>query len=171
MGVVVSLDPGIRACGIAVWRGEQLARADLVKNPVTKGLDGHAMQSMVSAITHWLGAEESVSTAVVEFPKVYQRTRSKGDPNDLTVLAGVSMGFACAVRPGVVLRVFPSDWKGQMPEEATTARVRTRLDLFEAQCLKNAEERAKSLAHNVVDAVGVGLWALGRFDRRRSVPR
>lgn len=177
MSVLISLDPGLHACGVALWRDGQLARCDLVKSPVLKGNDGEAMRSMVRAVAAWTMVNYtqvvSVDACVVEFPRIYQRVanKSKGDPNDLTPLAGIAIGVLVKLDPTTAVRVFPSEWKGQMPEDATTSRVRSRLDLFEAQCLKNAEERAKSLAHNVVDAVGIGLWALGRFDRRRVIPR
>lgn len=87
--------------------------------------------------------------------------------------------LTCARRAGKIERdaeremihlevVPPVRWKGTLSKATTEARVRKALTPVEAARLPNV---AKSVAHNMFDAIGIGLWALGRFGRGGGIFR
>lgn len=103
------------------------------------------------------------STLVVERPQVYDPRLQKGDQADIV---------ATSVRAGVLLQRFrpwgrldaerlptPREWKGSVDKDVHNARVLAKL---------SPEERAripklpKKELHNLIDAVGLALWAAGR---------
>lgn len=57
-----------------------------------------------------------------------------------------------------VVEVMPVHWKGSIKKAAFTARLERDLKPFEAEML--AAIKPKSKAHNVLDAVGLGKWAV-----------
>jgi len=96
---------------------------------------------------------------VIEIPQVYVRARSKGDPNDLIMLAGLVGAFVyCFGNASKLYR--PAEWKGQVTKEITEQRARKRLSPDELSRIELPS--AKGLHHNVWDAVGLGLHHLGR---------
>lgn len=57
----------------------------------------------------------------------------------------------------------PKEWKGNVPKEVTKKRVLAVLDGDETKLIYSTmSARSKDLNHNMVDAVGIGLWKLGR---------
>lgn len=79
----------------------------------------------------------------------------------------------CARRAGKIERdaerellrletVPPVRWKGTLSKRTTELRVREALTPVEAARLPKV---ARTIAHNMLDAIGIGLWALGRFGR------
>lgn len=102
-------------------------------------------------------------TLVVEKPQVYRASRSKADPNDLIFLAmraGVLINFYCLYTENI-LTPTPAEWKGQTPKSVSERRTRKLLTPEETRVLAGCGVSA-ALLHNVIDAVGIGLWALGR---------
>jgi hypothetical protein len=150
--VLVSIDPGLQVCGLAAWQDGALVRARLVKNPRD---DWTGMLGAVDEeINRWAGLDDEI---IIELPQVYQRIKSKGDPNDLVRIA-VLVGAIVARRTHKLY--LPAEWKGQTPKDVTELRARKRLSEEE---LAHVElPTAKGLTHNVWDAVGLGLRHLGR---------
>lgn len=192
MKATIALDPGIRGVGIALFLGETLAACDYVKNTATTGNGLAEVLLMAEAARQWsdehlptgllrwvdahsvtpLGLAEQVQlSVVVEWPQVYTAGKSKGDNNDLLPLVGIGSAFAAKLQPAAVSSVRPSEWKGQLDKDATHARVLKRLDTYERRVWQNGCERAKSKAHNLTDAVAIGLHALGRFSPVRVISR
>ena len=154
------MDPGLRGCGVAEFDGFDLKRAAYVKNPVETGRGYTAHSSMGTAVGLWRGL--SLKNALIEHPRVYPGSaQQKGDLNDL--LDVVAVGAAIAAHTPNVVTVFPADWKGNVPKDVMTERIRRAL---------TDEERARiekcpaSLMHNVLDAIGIGLWKLGRINKK-----
>ena len=113
-----------------------------------------------------------VDRLVIEMPRIYPRSRSKGDPNDLVALAyaaGMVVGNL-----GVKTQIVePRTWKGTVPKEKRWdlyiihKRIGLSLTPTESSIyLKALEQVAPSKRHNITDAVGIGLWAHGtRFNK------
>jgi hypothetical protein len=105
---------------------------------------------------------------VVEWPQIYTYGKGRGDPNDLLALVGVGSALAALIPEAAVESVRPRAWKGTVPGDAMVERI---------QALVTAGERlavdlpCASLSHNVWDAVGIGLWRVGRLTRHRVVAR
>jgi hypothetical protein len=99
--------------------------------------------------------------AVIEVPRIYPMGKGKGDPNDLLTLAlsvGDLRGFY--QRRGMRVRlVTPRQWKGTAPKDIHNRRILDNLNEHETEVLPSL---AKSKAHNMIDAIGLGLWVLGR---------
>lgn len=99
---------------------------------------------------------------VIEKPQVYRGRGSKGDPNDLITLAvGVGRYLERAENSGArVALVLPRQWKGTIDKEIHHQRIRRDLPIDDLRVVVTEEAKlAKSKVHNMMDAVGLGLWA------------
>lgn len=154
--MIVAVDPGLRACGVSVWDPwGVLYGAAYVKGP-KEGRGPSAWASMAAEVREYIDCTP-ITHLVVEIPQVYQRAHSKGDPNDLIQLAGVAGAIVGRLSGAPnMLGPLPAEWKGQVPKEIHHARVRAALTADELT--RVALPSAKSLAHNVWDAVALGLW-------------
>jgi Holliday junction resolvasome RuvABC endonuclease subunit len=145
---LLSIDPSTHACGFALWEEGKLVQAHLLK---VKGDD---------QIDRWRAVGKhclqfSVKEIAIEYPQVYpQRSNQKGDPNDLIKLGSCVGAIAMALSHVKVSLYLPHEWKGNLPKEIVTLRVKKRLTTAEYE---NISMPAKSLAHNVFEAVGIGL--------------
>lgn len=157
------VDPGLRGSGCAAFNGSELVLAAYVKNPVAKGDDAHAIWKMVREILCWssdvLG--EEADEIVCERMQVYGPEHSKGDPNDLITLSLI----AGALRPTWLY--LPRTWKGQLPKDTMGARIISRLTADEKTRIVDAGAKT----HNAIDAVGIGLYHVGRLSPRRVIAR
>lgn len=171
---LLAVDPGARACGAAAFEDGVLVAAAWVRVPADPDGPARAPAAAAAAlaVARW-SVGRHVQEVAVEWPQVYaSRVRAGargGDPNDLLPLAGAAAAVA-ALRGGARCSAYlPAEWKGQLPHEALELRVRARLSPEELAVLDAAAgEAGKMGAHNVVDAVGVGLHHLGRLGRRRA---
>lgn len=140
--MLLSIDPGL-ATGWALW-SPALAGCGLGDPP----------------------SEFSPSDVWIEAPVIYPR--SKARPADITKLsreAGEWAGRYHSVGAQAHY-VRPSEWKGQLPKDVCHARVWAVLDAKEQDIVRKAlKGMAPSKRHNVLDAVGIGLWVLRRAFR------
>jgi hypothetical protein len=161
---LLSLDPGLRACGVGYFVDGKLLQADLVRN-TEKTLRGPgAWVTMAQAVLAEFPGEYDV--LVVEQQQVYAAGKAKGDPADLLELAGVVGACTALLSWDEVVGVLPKAWKGQVPKEVHNARILKALsheerNMVELSC-------APSLVHNVIDSVGLGLWFLNKAGVRRA---
>lgn len=96
---------------------------------------------------------------LIELPFVYPGARDE-DPNDLIQVArAVGQWEQSTAGCGRIVHVYPRTWKGQVPKKIHTARTLAKLTSSERGVLP---ELPASKLHNVLDAVGLGLWLLGR---------
>lgn len=92
--------------------------------------------------------------AVIELPRIYPVRRWKGDANDLIRVA-VTAGAIAGALGAPVQFVEPRAWKGSRPKDVDNR--------YTLGLLSEAERATMdATSHDVVDAVGLGLWALGR---------
>ena len=103
---------------------------------------------------------------IVELPVIYPMGKGKGDPNDLiklAELAGMIRGWYLTRAPGIVTAtVTPRTWKGTVPKKIHNERVLGRLTSKERDILPK-RPRAQDFDHNMVDALGIGLWQLEKM--------
>lgn len=151
---LITIDPGVKKCGYAYFEKGVLITADWI-------LTNHAVGNAAVGVY----PPGMAARAVCEAPRFYgslsDRSKNKNsiDPNDLLDLAMVVGRF---VQVGADI-VYPADWKAQVPKQVMTARILTFL---------SAEEKAnmRSTDHNTIDAIGIGLWKLGRMGRGGAKP-
>lgn len=138
---------------------------------------------MAQAVAAWVvTARACPQEFVAEWPRVLRAVKSKGDPNDLINLAGVASAVAGALAVAVAARdvalkvtsYFPDEWTGQVPktilqrkrfQSIRAERIAARLVEDELPVWRGIE------THDEIDAVGIGLYHLGRFEPHRVFPR
>lgn len=156
MKTLLSIDPGLRNVAVAEWHDGELVHATLVANP-NKGRGPSAWRDAASAVISELGSDV-YTEAALEVPQVYRQGLQKGDPSDLIELAGVD-GALTAFLSAQVTGYLPARWKGQVPKDIHHARILKKLTDSEKSAIICPQ---KSLLHNVYDAIGIGLFHLGR---------
>lgn len=173
--LLLSVDPGVRACGCALFFEERLVAAKLVVNPVARGQDVASAAMMAEVVESWASATASalrVSSftkhVVIECPTVRKAGDQKGDQNTsivpLTLVVGAIAGRLYL--DWTAFQYFPRDWKGTVnPDVFIAERIIPMLSGVERERVKLPS--AESLQHNVWDGVGVGLKYLGRLEPRR----
>lgn len=160
MTLLLSIDPG-RSTAAALWYEGQLVSAQLL--PGLGGRVHTCLEPVPFVVSLVEGVGAVLDTVVIEKPRVYDGQHQKGDQRDIVDLAILVGALTQALAPSakVVLHVEPSGWKGQTPKAVTEARARAALAEDELAAVELPS--AKSLHHNVWDAVGIGLWRLGRM--------
>lgn len=99
---------------------------------------------------------------LIEMPRWYPHDHSDvNDLLDLSVFVGELKRFYEATGCVVEL-VWPRTWKGNVPKEITNRRTIAALTPGEV-ALVPLRPRAKTPDHNCLDAIGLGLWKLGRL--------
>lgn len=146
--MLVAIDPGKHASGWAAFNRGEL---------VLCGYTGEYGE-ILSALGYQLYPGPEL--VVVEVPRVYDRRRWKGDPNDLIDIAVAGGVLAGALHPVAFKFVRPQDWKGQTPKKVQAERTLAKLSEVEREHLKDATAPYK--LHNVIDAIGIGLWEIKR---------
>lgn len=171
---LLSVDPGAKsaawalfhrgvlcACGHEVTKEPSEARrpysvVEDLQMAVSAAIDA---AGIVNALALTMGPEDCV--ILVEKPQVYVGAKNKGDPNDLIDVALV-VGAVLAAFPDGEMTGFnpetvkPAGWKGQVPKDVCKRRLQKELSTAES-------EIAIWSNHNVVDAIGIGCWRLGRY--------
>lgn len=155
---ILAVDPSLTCTGWAEFQGCELVRCGIIPTR-----SGAPLFQRIQAPAAILGSRDVPPyLLVIEWPQIYTRTKSKGDPNDLLPVAAVAGAIISSVGALTVRMPKPSDWKGQVPKDVHNARVLKRLTPGE-RARFDAARLPKSLANNAIDAVGLGLWALGRM--------
>ncbi len=169
--VLVAVDPGLNRAGVAVFRHSKLiccaSPAGLSSDVELPARIRHMVSALVDFVPR-LRMIEGVSW-IVEWPQIYQRERgkTKGNPNDLLGCAAIA--GAIGARGDDVRFVLPAEWKGQTPKPKKKsddyiieqrARMRLKNEPTEYNVIPS------DLSWDGWDAVALGLWALGRFERR-----
>jgi hypothetical protein len=122
----------------------------------------------IEEIALWMRAPTSlvgiahVDVLVIENPKIYPGPQQKGDPDDVVLLATL-VGMIAGHVPHRELRLpRPQEWKGNVPKDVMLKRIESKLEPHEKAVLDKASGKRDA----ILDAIGVGLWALGRVNQR-----
>lgn len=155
-GDFVAVDPGKANLGLSVWQGGSLVWAGWPSVRDLPTIDG-------------------VLRVVVERPRARHPRETPGGVKGYQAL--IDIAFEGARYAGALLAqhnkplvetVFPDEWKGGTSKKATEVYVveqRAKKLLSPSELLRVELPSAASKAHNVWDAVGIGLFALGRAGR------
>lgn len=152
-GQLVTVDPGKRRCGVALWVDGVLAWAGLVEARQRRG--AWTAAATARAVYNAVRARgEGGAVWVVEdqqnYPGQGARTR------DLDSLRAVVQ--ALRMQAGSLSVVRPSEWKGSVPKKVHHVRIAALLSGVELSRLTATDA-------DTLDAVALGLWALGRTGR------
>lgn len=160
LGRVLAIDPG-RDTGWAYFVNRRLVACGHIN------IEKLFKQTPYEAfgIAHFEGVE-----VILEGPAIYPvgRKQKGGKISDASIVK-------LALRTGEIRQLLrgagadteytdqPKQWKGNVPKEITQRRVLAVLDATETKLLyATISARSKTLNHNMVDAVGIGLWKIGR---------
>jgi hypothetical protein len=152
---VMTFDPGKLSVGWATADENGIVRCGLVSDKTQPGLLRKLRDMQLDKATRGI-------KVFIEVPQIYRERDWRGDPNDLvdeTITVGALAAFTLDAEQEFKR---PHDWKGNVPKSIHNRRVKSRLTLAEAGVLANCGV-IPSLAHNVVDAIGMCLWSLGRL--------
>lgn len=153
--MVLAIDPGTKGIGWARFTpAGTLTEAGLART-TARGLH-------LAAI--------SLSYQIPKDPEVYveEMTYRPGDrrsvPRDLLRVQWIGAAVASAVSSaGIPIPVTPAKWKGQVPKVIHHPRIVKALTAGEVECMdRGLADVPEGLRHNVLDAIGIGLWAVGR---------
>jgi hypothetical protein len=177
-GDLFAVDPSVNNPGVALFRGGLLVSAERVKiDPAYASLEiGERCQRVASTLIRWgMAFDMEPRTLVFEWPQSYYG-KGKGSQNDLFGLVGVGMAVAGQLGIALIARQIslsihtptPAQWAGQVPKNtsgdpwasARGIRIKSRLSVEEIAAVVPS--------HDAIDAVGLGLWQLGRYVRQRS---
>lgn len=156
--MIFTLDPGVKCAGCALFEDDgELTYAWLV--------EGKDWVSTANEVVRTFPVNACVvGEFVFEHMQVYKET-SPGIADDLILLslmAGrVSGMLSTWVRK--VTSYTPATWKGQIPKKIMIERIKK--SLSSEEFLRVETPRAQSKAHNVFDAVGIGLFHLRKKRR------
>jgi hypothetical protein len=169
---MISIDLGLNGCGVAWW-ASGLFHAYYLKR-ISGGSASKAYQMAWTLYQKYRDPMPPLTKdgqiiidtrVIIERPRIY--TKMKGDPADILNLLEVGATFQGMLgRP--VEWVEPHAWKGNIDPDAMTERIHGRLLPAE---LKRIDPCPKSLEHNILDAIGIGLATLGRLERKRVIAR
>lgn len=151
---VIGIDPGNTTGWAIFFDGLLVGAGTLKKDAILPSTADDPVEITFGGI--------APAAAVIELPRVYPHG-GKGDPNDLidlAVLAGDLAGFYRRAGFHVEL-VPPRTWKGTVPKAVHNVRVIEALSAGEIETMPR-RPRAKNFDHNMIDAVGLGLWFLRR---------
>ena len=186
MGDVIALDPGLLHPAAALARDGVILRAGrvLVPGKLTKAKLPIGQRCLEVArlcyaqLARW--AEEAgagptssrpfrPSAFITEWPQIYRREKSKGDPNDLIPLAGIGMALAAMLGVEVASPV-PADWTGRIPKAETGDPWASPRGAKVARRLSAAERAVVQNTHDAIDVTGILLYKLGRYSVERVFP-
>lgn len=155
--MLISIDPGLRGCGVAIWRPTgELERAEYVLG-AKAARDSVAWIAMATGIYHAVERYDPHALAI-ELPRTYGGRAAKGDANDLIQLAAVVGAITVRLRLPTTTYL-PDHWKGQTSKDVTKNRVEERLSPAEHARIVWP---CASLRHNVIDGIALGMFHLRR---------
>ena len=107
-----------------------------------------------------MGHEWAERKAIIEYPKVHRDTPNPGAIVKLAAACGAYTAILQAAGFDVIW-VEPRAWKGTVPKDIMYRRIVAKLSADEYNTIVKPKD------HNVVDAVGIGLWQI-RKERKTS---
>lgn len=162
--VTLSIDPALHGLGVGVWVGAELLGGAYLPRPRTADARGagnwlRQLQTL-RAFCASVGIEQP-DCVVVEHMEVYTNTGQKnlGRPGDLLELQAVSGACAGLARLDA-FAYLPKVWKGQVPKDVMTERIKRRLqsrNWFNLVTWTGKPRDDCDIAHGV----GIGLYHFG----------
>jgi len=150
---LISIDPNVNRMALAKWINGKLAATYYLRSDL-KGTKNTFLQ------LHELNiAPDEIA---IEVPEIYKKDGMKKKKSLMKL--DFYAGFACGALyvPGTIItRYLPKEWKGQVPKDIMAPRILGKLSPTELQNL--TLPGFKTMDHDIIDAVGIGLKHLGRI--------
>lgn len=175
--MLLAMDPGLISCGVALFEGTTLTAAGVVKYKAPKGADVlDRVLGVARGVRNWtLSQGGKIDALAAEWPPVYAPGKeTKGGPKAVIPLAGVCGAVAALLEPESVTSYLPAEWAGQVRKAETVKGAKTSPRAKKIVRRLSADEMAVWSTvkyHDTIDAIGIGLRHVGRFDRIRVIAR
>lgn len=175
---LLAVDPSIRSPGAALFRdGVLIAVARIGVTRDMRHSHAQAALSAADAVASWctaVGGRPAILAC--EWPQIYTASKSKGDPNDLIAMAALNGALAAVMQIAAIMRrgsfevrsFLPAEWIGQVPKATRGKASASPRAMRIHSRLSPAELAIVPDQHDAIDAVGIGLHALGRLGVRRA---
>lgn len=144
--MILAIDPGKRAYGVAWFDEGRLVQAKFVQADV--------LWNEVDLLPD--GRRSVINRLILERQYLTKDHPRPMDIVELAFAAGYAKGL---VAPAPVTEYLPIKWKGNVPKKIMTNRILSKLTPEE----KAVIEKVGYLDHNTVDGIGLGLYYLGRL--------
>lgn len=171
----VSLDPGLECCGWALWCGNVLFHAGVSRRKKNTEVPANTWRKHAWKIyadimdrgPEWFGTTDFL---VSECPQVYKF--SKANPAGLIQVAAVMGAVSGVLEVENTYTYLPREWQGGKTKNKTETRpvIEGELSAQEKKIISKLKLK-KGVAHNLWDAVGIGLWHCGRLQWNVSEPK
>lgn len=186
--MLLALDPSITSCGVALFRAGRLCSATTIKqakgaatnSALTRCLD---MSEIAAAWALDLIAWDAHALDLcAEWPVIYAPGKGKPAPSKgLPGLSGVATGVAALMaraHPTLTTSCYtPREWTQGTKKEGPNGKLSSwrkstryhRIDKRMQGMVEFSIWQAQVKTHDAMDAVGIGLYHLGRFDPVRVI--
>lgn len=162
MSSLVSIDPGLRVCGVAAFEDKLLTRCGTAR--WDKGSGPEQWVGMAAAVSCLLGDSWRIDPETLAIEKMVTRRGRSDAHSALIELSQVSGAIYALVSASEPVAVAPQDWTKGRPKRINHRRVRYRLSKQETRILDEAlEDTKRENQKEVLDAVCIGLHVLGRW--------
>ncbi len=175
LGDVIAFDPSIRSAGIAHFAGGRLRSVGrFTCAPESGESDGARALRMAQKAASWVTYRGIVPRIFAsEYPQIYGVGVSVADPKTIVPMAAVvgfvgGMLFSVAAASNVgydCITYLPSEWK-----QGTRNKEEIRHDIKTNRLKPDELALMPATLTDEWDAVGVGLFLLGRFKPIRMLP-
>jgi len=171
---IMAIDPGLNSMGWAFWatsRVDHITRTKEDRPPTRVGLLHAPRKYELVLRALWLAKELKRETMtlgemggpigirdlhfVSEYPAWHgdkvRKGWARGDMQKVCLLVGVMAGYFHEAK--LFTPVTPTEWKGQLPKDVVIRRLQK----------KFGPGATQEWERDIWDAVGIGLWKMGRF--------
>ena len=157
---MLSIDPGLGGTGWAYWESRKHPTSvGIVRDTARDDLLTERCYELCGKL--WKAIpQHDIPTVIIEMPQ-HMTNRAgiaaqAGSVYKLAFLVGtISLYWRMGTSRATVHAIQPGEWKGQLPKDVVKRRIEQRLG--RATC------RRLNIRSHAYDAVGIGLWALGRL--------
>lgn len=172
--MLISIDPGMNSPGVALFFNNTVVAAGRVSIPehFAQCEPGTRWYAVAHKIVDWIAAHTHAHTERVtlafEKPQWYQRSKSKGNPNDLVGCAGVAANACGLLRPDEIVSPEPAVWIGQLPKICPVCKGKKSEPVSMLQSMmNNTRKKPKRVKKVCVECRG-SAWETPRGRRIRS---
>ena len=160
MSWLVTIDPSLSCSGWSVFHDGVMTGCGYIRTDKKHSLTERLSQIAVGASAIPDMPEEE-TTIIIEWPQVY-RGKVGPNPNDLLKVSAAGACFLSSIPHAKSLSYLPREWKKSLPKEKMNDLVEAALSTDE-HLIFSEQKLAKRNSNNVLDAIGIALFQLGRF--------
>lgn len=166
---LIAIDPGVHSMAIAVFNDNKVLVDAWNEEDTRSKVEGLLNQTierwgspsvrLINRLQSHVRLERNhiVGERQVVYPGAKGLKTNPNDLLDLAMCAGAFYGALCVDMHANLIIFEPTTWKAQVPKDITRKRIEMLLGSTEKAVIKKGGEM-----HNVYDAIGIGLFALGR---------